>query len=162
MRQTWHWQAVYGRYTLDRLLLPKDETHYGKYSNMINTAIPANITSSVAADGKSVRTYTASDNTQGTIALNHLLGRMSADPILSKELCAKAVAFSEANSDLWMNTGGFALPSSFVSFGNNANNMARYGNFDIVLDHFSRGSQLHVTPHAPRDILYSVSKLVSC
>jgi len=84
-----HWQAVYGRYTLDRLLLPKDESHYWMYSSMLNTSIPAKITSSAAADGKSVRAYAADDGTKGTIKLDHLLGRMSAEPILSRELCAK-------------------------------------------------------------------------
>lgn len=118
--------AVYGRYTLDRLLLPKDESYYWTYSSMLNTSIPAKITSSAAADGKSVRAYAADDGTKGTIKLDHLLGRMSAEPILSRELCAKTIAFAEAKRDLWMNTGGFALPSSFVTFGNNANNMALY------------------------------------
>ena len=38
-----------------------------------------------------------------------------------------------------------------------------YGDFDIVLDHyFSSVAQLHATPHAPRDMLYWVSMLVSC
>ena len=29
-----------------------------------------------------------------------------------------------------------------------------YGNFDIILDHFSRFSQLYTTPHAPFHVLY--------
>ena len=28
-----------------------------------------------------------------------------------------------------------------------------YGNFDMILDHFSRYSQLHTTPHAQCDIV---------
>ena len=38
----------------------------------------------------------------------------------------------------------------------------RYSNFDIILDRFSRVSQLHPTPHAPCDILYLVPMLVVC
>ena len=37
-----------------------------------------------------------------------------------------------------------------------------YGNFDIILDRFSRTSQLHPTPHAPCDMLYFVSILFGC
>ena len=74
---------------MDRLLLPKDESYYPMYSAMVNESIPAKITSTAAGDGKTVRTYAANDGTTGTIKLDHLLGRMSAEPILSKELCAK-------------------------------------------------------------------------
>ena len=35
-----------------------------------------------------------------------------------------------------------------------------YGNFDIILDHFSRTSQLHSTQHAPCDMLYFVPILI--
>ena len=35
-----------------------------------------------------------------------------------------------------------------------------YGNFDIILDHFSRTSQLHSTQHAPCAILYFVPILI--
>ena len=36
---------------------------------------------------------------------------------------------------------------------------AACGNFDIILDHFSRISQLHITPHAPRATHYVVRML---
>ena len=35
-----------------------------------------------------------------------------------------------------------------------------YGNFDISFDHFSRISQLHTTPSAPRAMLYFVPVLI--
>ena len=37
-----------------------------------------------------------------------------------------------------------------------------YGNFDIILDHFSRISQLQPTPHALWAVLYLVPRLTSC
>ena len=39
---------------------------------------------------------------------------------------------------------------------------AGYGNFDIILDHVSRVSQLHPNPHAPCAMLYIVPMLVVC
>jgi len=61
--------------------------------------------------------------------------------VVVSELGLQTIAFAEAKRDLWMNTGGFALPSSFVTFGTNANNMALYGNCDSVLDRVSRDFQ---------------------
>ena len=37
-----------------------------------------------------------------------------------------------------------------------------YGNFDIILDHFSRISQLHLTPHMPCAAPYLVPMLIAC
>ena len=37
-----------------------------------------------------------------------------------------------------------------------------YGNFDIILGHFSRISQLETTQHAPCDMLYLVAVLIRC
>ena len=37
-----------------------------------------------------------------------------------------------------------------------------YGNFDIILVHFPRVSQLHPTPHAPCAMLHLVPMLVVC
>ena len=37
-----------------------------------------------------------------------------------------------------------------------------YGNFDIVLDHFSRISPLCTIPHAPCAVLYFVPMLAGC
>ena len=39
---------------------------------------------------------------------------------------------------------------------------AWYGNFDIILGHLSRVSQLHPTPHAPCAMLYLVTMLAVC
>ena len=36
---------------------------------------------------------------------------------------------------------------------------ALYGNFDIILDHFSHSSMLHNTPHAPCAVIYLVRML---
>ena len=39
---------------------------------------------------------------------------------------------------------------------------AQSGNFDIILDRFSRIYQLHPIPHAPCAVLYFVSMLIGC
>jgi len=36
------------------------------------------------------------------------------------------------------------------------------GNFDIVLDQFSRGSQLHAAPHVPRGVVNLVPVRIRC
>ena len=38
----------------------------------------------------------------------------------------------------------------------------QYGNFDIVLGHFSRIFQLHTAPHLPCDVIYLVPMFIGC
>ena len=38
----------------------------------------------------------------------------------------------------------------------------RYNDFDIILDHFSRVSQLHPNPHALWAVFYLVPRLTAC